>query len=73
MTRFKADFDGVMDRLEELERENRRLRSIVEKLVSLWVEVDDTRHRTSLFSYDGTVDVEVLREQARALVAKEGS
>lgn len=29
MTRFKVDFDGVMDRLEELERENHRLRAEV--------------------------------------------
>jgi len=29
MTRFKVSFDGVMDRLEELERENHRQRAVI--------------------------------------------
>lgn len=31
MTRFNVDFDGVMDRLEELERENHRLKAALAK------------------------------------------
>lgn len=58
------------ERTQQLMAENAAMREIVEKFVSLWVEVDDTRHRTSLFSYDGTVDVEALREQARTLLAR---
>lgn len=32
MTKFKVDFAGVMDRLEELERESHRLRKIINAL-----------------------------------------
>ena len=31
MARFKVDFDGVMDRLEELEQENHRLRTALKR------------------------------------------
>lgn len=34
MTRCEVSFDGVMDRLEELERENHRLRSILAAVAS---------------------------------------
>ena len=48
--------------------------AIVEKLVSLWLVTDDShapRRLTYLYPRDGAVDVEALREEARALLTQE--
>ena len=85
MARFKADFNGVMDRLEELERENHRLRSIVQAVASSnpygsWYPATDSPAgvvcrwcmERAYSPAQCQHDQECTWRQARALVAKEG-
>ena len=73
--------DRLIARLNRLQAEADSLRAreaaamaIAEKLVSLWLVTDDShapKRLTYLYSRDGAVDVETLREEARALLAEE--
>ena len=64
--------ESAQERITTLETQYAAAMAIAEKLVSLWLVTDDShapRRLTYLYSRDGAVDVEALREEARALLA----
>ena len=45
MTRFKVSFDGIMDALEELERENHRLRAMIAEQQEKIAALEEDKHQ----------------------------
>ena len=71
-TQVEAEY--LLAEVDRLRAREAAAMAIVEKLVSLWLVTDDShapRRLTYLYPRDGAVDVEALREEARALLTQE--